>query len=124
MTDIENFETNPTSNDLLRRLLAKLSQSDLNYQVIAQSADDVQNIENAPTVSMGPYLIRSGQIHLLTTISIYSLRGENRDQLRFLYMNAPAIQVWKEMGRTPKIVGAQVRPPRTALLTFGVPFSK
>jgi hypothetical protein len=39
-------------------------------------------------------------------------------------MNAAAIQVWEEMGKTPRIIGAQFRPPRTALLTFGVPYSE
>ena len=121
---ILGYEPSPTSNDLLRRLVGNQSLSDLNYQIIVQSAEDVQNIENAPAVSMGPYLLNSGQVRLLTTISIYSLRGENREQVRLLYMNAAAIQVWQEMGRSPKIIGSQVRPPRTALLTFGVPFSK
>ena len=114
----------PRSNDPLLRPVGNQPLPDLNYQVIAQSADDVQNIENAPAVSMGPYLLKSGQVRLLTTISIYSLRGESREQVRLLYMNAAALQVWQEMGRSPKIIGSQVRPPRTALLTFGVPFSK
>jgi hypothetical protein len=118
------FDSSPTSNDLLRCLVANQPVPDLNYQVVAQSADDIQNIENAPAVSMGPYLLESGQTSLLTTISIYSLRGESREQIRLLYMNAVAMQIWKEMGKAPKIIGAQVRPSRTALLTFGVPFSK
>jgi hypothetical protein len=109
---------------LLRRPVGNDGFPDLNYQIIAQSADDVQNIENAPAVSMGPYLLKSGQVRLLTTISIYSLRGESREQVRLLYMNATAVQVWQQMGRSPKIIGALVRPPRTALLAFGVPFSK
>lgn len=121
---ILGYESSPTSNDLLRRLVGNQSLSDLNYQIITQSAEDVQNIENAPAVSMGPYLLKSGQVRLLTTISIYSLRGENREQVRLLYMNAAAIQVWQEMGKSPKIIGAQARPPHAALLTFGVPFSK
>jgi hypothetical protein len=118
------YQSGPTSNDLLDRLVANQSPPDLHYQLIAQSADEVQNIENAPAVSMGPYLLKSGQISLLTSISVYSLRGESREQIRLLYMNAAAIQVWEEMGKAPKIIGAQIRPPRSALLTFGVPFSK
>ena len=104
--------------------MEKTSLPDLNYQVIAQSAKDLQNVENAPAISMGPYLLKSGQTSLLTTISVYSLRGESRQQLRLLYMNAAAIQVWKEMGKVPNVVGAQNRPPHAALLTFGVPFSE
>jgi hypothetical protein len=108
----------------LHCLDAEQSLPELNYHIVAQSADDVRNIENAPAVSMVPYLVSSGQIRLLTKISVYSLLGESRQQLRLLYMNAVAIQIWEEMGKAPKIIGAQVRPPRTALLTFGVPFSK
>jgi hypothetical protein len=117
-------DSGPTSNDLLHDLVAKHAQAEVNYQIVAQSAEQVQNIENAPSVSMGPYLLDSGQIELLTTISIYSLRGENREQIRLLYMNAAAIRVWEEMGREPKIIGVLVRPPHTALLAFGVPFSR
>lgn len=96
----------------------------LNYQIVAQSAEEVQDVQNAPTISMGLYLISSGQTELLTMISIYSQWGESRDQLRLLYMNATAIRIWREMGKRPTMIGAQHRPPSTALLTFGVPFSE
>jgi len=118
------YDSGPTSNDLLESLIAQHASAARNYQIVAQSAEDVQNIENAPAVSMGPYLLNSGQRNLLTTISIYSLRGESREQVRLLYMNAAAIHVWEEMGKMPRIIGAQVRPPHAALLAFGVPFSK
>lgn len=95
-----------------------------NYDIVAQSAEEVQNIQNAPAVSMGPYLIESGQTQLLTTISIYSQRGDHRDQVRLLYMNDVALRIWKAMGRQPNLIGAEHRPPRTALLTFGAPFSE
>ena len=121
---IRQDDSDLASNDLLRSLSAKNALPDLNYQIIAQSAEDVQNVENAPAVSMGPFLLKSGQTSLLTTISIYGLRGESRQQLRLLYMNAAAIQVWKEMGHTPNVIGARNRPPHAALLTFGVPFSE
>ena len=80
----------------------------------------VQNTQNAPSVSMGPYLIESGQTRLLTKISIYSERGESREQVRLLYMNAVALQVWIAMGKKPSVIGAQYRPSRTSLLAFGV----
>ena len=121
---IPQRNSGPTSDDLLRDLAAKPSRTDVNYQVVAQSAEDVENIENAPAVSIAPYLLKSGQTQLLTTISVYSLRGESREQIRMLYMNAAAIHVWEEMGMEPKIIGEQVRPPRTAHVAFGVPFSK
>ena len=123
MSTLEH-DSGSTSNDLLNHLVETQSTQELNYQIIAQSADDVQNIENAPDVSMGPYLLKSEQVRLLRTISIYSLRGESRDQVRLLYMNATAVRIWREMGRSPKIIGARVRPPCAALLAFGVPFSK
>ncbi len=44
--------------------------------------------------------------------------------MRPLYMNTAAIRVWEEMGKEPGIVGAQFRPPHTALLAFGVSFSR
>ena len=118
------FSTNPTSNDLLFRLALKHPQGLANYTVIAQSAAEVQDIQNSPSVSMGPYLIDSEQTRLLTRLSIYSLRGDRREQVRLLYMNATALRIWKEMGRQPTSVGSQHRPPHDALLSFGVPFSE
>ena len=113
-----------TSNELLRELAAKQTTVALNYQIVAQSVEDVRNVDNAPAVSVAPYLIESGQTRLLTTISIYSLRGENRDQVRLLYMNAEALRIWKEMGKAPRVIGSKSRPPHAALLAFGVPFSE
>ena len=113
-----------TSNDLLFSLDRKSSRQKLNYEVVAQSVEEVQDIQNAPAVSMGPYLIDSKQTQLLTTISIYAQRGEVREQVRLLYMNAVALHIWKAMGKQPNLIGAQHRPPKTALLTFGVPFSE
>ena len=95
----QQFDSIPTSNDLLESRVAENTSAALNYQIVAQSAEDVQNIENAPAVSMEPYLFESGQRSLLTTISIYSLRGESREQMRLLYMNSAAIRIWEEMGR-------------------------
>jgi hypothetical protein len=112
------------SDDLLARLMSKHSGPALSYQIVAQSAEEVQNTENAPAVSIGPYLLASGQTGLLRTISIYSLRGESREQVRLLYMNASAIRVWRSMGKTPYVIGSEARPPQAALLTYGVPFSQ
>ena len=122
--DTPQYAPNQTSNDLLFRLDRERSRQSPNYEIVAQSAEEMQDTQNAPAVSMGPYLIESGQTRLLTTISIYSQRGENREQIRLLYMNAVALRVWKAMGKRPRLIGAQHRPPRNALLTFGVPFSE
>ena len=119
-----NIVPNPTSNDLLFHLKLEYPRQSLNYATIVQSAEEVQDIQNAPSISMGPYLSSSGQIRLLSVLSIYSLRGSSREQLRMLYMNATALRIWKEMGKRPNQTGSQHRPPRAALLTFGVPFSE
>jgi len=113
-----------TSNDLLFTLHGIYSPRPLNYEILAQSAEEVQDVRNAPALSMGTYLEESGQARLLTTISIYSERGKSREQLRLLYMNAVALRIWQRMGKHPKLIGAQHRPPGTALLAFGVPFSE
>ena len=118
------LSTNPTSNDLLFRLTARYPQERDNYRVIVQSAADVEDIENSPSVSMGPYLIASEQTRLLTTLSIYSQRGDCREMVRLLYMNATALRIWKDMGKQPAEVGSLHRPPQAALLCFGVPFSE
>ena len=122
--DSPPYSSSYTSNDLLFSLDGGHSRRSLNYEIVAQSAEEVQDIQNAPAVSMGPYLIESGQTKLLTTISIYSERGESREQVRLLYMNAVSLRVWKAMGKKPSVIGAQHRPSRTSLLSFGVPFSE
>jgi len=124
IVDSSPYSFSHTSNDLLFSLDGGRSRRSLNYEIVAQSAEEVQDTRNAPAVSMGPYLIESGQTRLLTTISIYSESGESREQVRLLYMNAVALEVWKAMGRKPSLIGRQYRPSRTALLAFGVPFSE
>ena len=123
---MNNFEYTAarTTNDLLFDLDPGRSRTALNYQIVAQSTEEVQDIQNAPAISMGPYLIESEQVKLLTTISIYTQQGETRDQVRLLYMNAAALLIWKAMGKEPKLIGFLHRPPKTALLAFGVPFSE
>jgi hypothetical protein len=118
-----HFPAEHTSTDLLFDLHPRSSQKSLNYVIIAQSSDEVQNVRNALSFSIGPWLIESGQTELLTTISIYSERGASREQVRLLYMNEAAVRIWKAMGNSPTMIGAQHRPPRTALLMYGVPFS-
>lgn len=120
----QQFSCGHTSNDLWSKLDAMHPPKATNYEVIAQNAEEVQDLENAPPFSMGPYLVNSGQLHLTSTMSIYSERGASRDRVRLLYMNASALLVWKAMGRNPRLIGTQDRPPRTALLMYGVPFSE
>ena len=113
-----------TSNDLLSYLQTELSRKKLHYTIIAQSEDEVRDVSNAPAVSMGLYLFESGQTQLLTILSIYSERGESRRQVRLLYMNEIALTIWMAMGKNPTVTGLLHRPPRSALLTFGVPYSE
>ena len=94
------------------------------YHVLSQTAREVQGLTNAPALTVGPYLLETGKTQLLSSISIYSGRGESREQLRLLYMNEPALTIWKEMNRPIQIIGHSKRPPAVAALEFGVPFSE
>jgi hypothetical protein len=125
MTEFNSSEADSlTSNDRLLLLTSQRLQDAFAYGTIAQTASDVQDVDNSPAISMGPYLIISGQTELLRSISIYSQRGKSREQVRLLYMNEAAIGVWRAMGKRTHIIDAQKRPPRTAQLAYGVPFSE
>jgi hypothetical protein len=125
MTEFGTRESySPTSNDLLLLLTSQHLHNDFTYGTIAQTASDVQDLQNSPAISMGPYLIISEQTELLRSISVYSERGKSREQVRLLYMNAAALGVWRAMGKRAHIIDAQKRPPRSALLAYGVPFSE
>lgn len=112
-----------TSNDVLFKLAPECLNRN-GYEVVAQSADEVQDVQNSPAISIGPYLIITGQTSLLTTISVYSERGESRQRVRLLYMNPVALRIWRAMSKGSLVVGWQKRPPKTALLAYGVPFSE
>lgn len=96
----------------------------MNYTVVSQDSGEVQDIRNAPAISMARYLVERDQMTLLPTISIYAERGNDRSSMRLLYMNAAALRTWKEMGMHPKEIGRQHRPARTANLIYGMPFSE
>jgi hypothetical protein len=125
MTEFGPSETyGPTSNDLFLLLSSQHLQNAFPYGTIAQTTSDIQDVQNSPAISMGPYLIISGQTELLRSISVYSERGKSREQVRLLYMNTEALGIWRAMGKSIHIIGAQKRPPRTAHLAYGVPFSE
>ena len=96
----------------------------LNYSIIAQDKDQLLDVRNSPAISMGDYLLRSGQIKLLNHISIYGEKGTTREQMRLLYMNAAALATWKAMGHSVAVTGEVHRPPHSATLIFGMPFSE
>ena len=96
----------------------------MSYHVLSQTAAEVADLGNAPALAVGPYLLKTEQTHLLQVISIYAQKGESREQIRRLYLNAPALALWKEMGKTAKTLEETKRPPTGATLVFGVPFSE
>ena len=73
---------------------------------------------------MWPYLLDSAQTQLLHSLSVYAQPGNTPQHIRTLYMNAGALKLWREMGRAATVVGQLHRPPRTATLSFGMPFSE
>jgi hypothetical protein len=96
----------------------------LNYSVLIQTADELRETQNSPSVSMWPYLVISAQTQLINTISIYMQRGDKTDRARVLYMNTTALKVWNSMDRATEAVGEVHRPPKSAHLIFGMPFSE
>jgi hypothetical protein len=96
----------------------------LTYTIISQDADEVQDIQNAPAVSMGRFLAERDQMELIPAISIYAERGSERKCIRLFYMNSIALRIWKEMGMNPTEIGTRHRPTRTAVLAFGMPFNE
>ena len=106
------------------RVIVNASISSANYTILAQSRNEVMVPENSPSISMWPYLLTSAQTQLLNKISVYTDRGTSREQSRVLYMNASALSVWREMGMAVTIIGESHRPPHSATLSFGMPFSE
>jgi hypothetical protein len=96
----------------------------LNYSILKQTTDQLRETENSPSVSMWPYLVDSAQTALINKISIYAEAGKTAEQARLLYMNATALEVWASMKRTTATIGEVHRPPKSARLSFGMPFSE
>jgi hypothetical protein len=95
----------------------------MHYFTIVQDADEVRELDNAPALSIPPYLITSHQEKLLTVLSVYAERGDTRAEVRRLYMNEVALSVWKAMGKKVEYTSSRHRPPTSAVLVVGVPFS-
>lgn len=95
----------------------------MRYSILVQSSDDLRDQENSPGVSMWPYLLASAQTQRLNEISIYSEKGTTPEKMRFLYLNDFALHVWAEMKKDTKVLGRLHRPPRGAVLAFGMPFA-
>ncbi len=52
---IEQRDSSLTSNDLLESLVAEHTAAAPNYLIVAQSAEDIQNIENALLALGAPF---------------------------------------------------------------------
>lgn len=111
-------------NNFIFQILPDFFSESPGYTIVAQNAIEVQDDRNAPAVSMGAFLALVGEMYIFPTISIYARDGYDRKHTRLLYMNAAALRVWKTMGMHPRQIGAQYRPPDSAVLAFGVPFSE
>jgi hypothetical protein len=96
----------------------------MSYDVLFQTVAEVADLNNAPAIAIGPYLLKTKQSRLLQVISIYAKRGDSLERLRLLYMNAPALALWREMGKAANVVDRTKRPPPSATLAFGVAFSE
>jgi hypothetical protein len=105
-------------------VIVNASISSANYTILAQSRNELMVPENSPSISMWPYLLSSSQTRRLNKISVYADRGTSREQSRLLYMNANALSVWREMGMPATVIGESHRPPHSAMLSFGMPFSE
>lgn len=96
----------------------------MHYTTLRQDESAMADPQSSPALSMGDYLLKTGEEKRLRQISIYQERGSTRDEMRLLYMNREALRVWRAMGGPGQVVGERHRPPRTALLSYGVPFSE
>lgn len=105
-------------------LVVHESVASANYTIVAQSRDELRIPENSPSITMWPYLLSSVQTSQLRQISVYAERGSSREEARLLYMNESALRIWREMGMAATVIGELHRPPRSACLCFGVPFSE
>ncbi len=96
----------------------------LNYSVVSQTLDQLRDTENSPSISMRHYLVELEQMPMVNIISIYMERGHTPDRARILYMNAVALELWNAMGKVTQAIGKVHRPPKSAQLVFGSPFSE
>lgn len=95
-----------------------------NYWVVRQNVEEVRDPDNSPAISMQAYLVETRQEDLFREVSIYVERGSSREEVRLLYMNALALQIWRDMGKLADVTGRRHRPSRTSILGFGIPFSQ
>ena len=117
----------PSTEFVLRREpvleLCPPSDKPMKYSVLGQSHADLADPHNSPSVSMWDYLLASAQTQRLNEISIYVEHGTTAEKIRLLYMNDFALTIWEEMKKPVEVMGRLHRPPRGAVLSFGMPFA-
>ena len=96
----------------------------MNYMAVAQTLLEFKDLQNSPSVSMWPFLVDTQQTGYINQISIYVDLRITRTACRTFYMNAVALRLWRVMDKAGVAVGECHRPPRTAVLAFGMPFSE
>jgi hypothetical protein len=110
-----------SENHFALQTLPEFFSESSDYTIVAQDAIEVDDIRNAPAVSMSAFLATVDGANIFPTISVYTREGYDRKHARLLYMNATALRVWKAMGKRPRQIGTQHRPPHSAVLAFGMP---
>lgn len=93
------------------------------YSILLQSREDIDDPSKSPAIMMWPYLLASAQTQRLNESSIYVEHGATAEKIRFLYFNDFALSIWQEMRKGGPVLGRLHRPPRSAVLSFGMPFA-
>ena len=104
--------------------LCRRSEKPTYYSIVSQSRDDLRSPGSSPSISMWPYLLASAQTQRLNEISIYAEHGTTAEKIRLLYFNDLALTIWGKMNHRTQVMGRLYRPPRGAVLLFGMPFSE
>lgn len=121
---LQSADTATESDESSGLQLCRHSEKPTYYSILSQSREDLRSLGNSPSISMWPYLLASTQTQRLNEISIYTEHGTTPEKIRFLYFNDLALTIWREMGHRTQVMGRLYRPPRGALLLFGMPFSQ
>jgi len=119
-----NPDRSGSENHFVLQTLPEFFSESADYTIVVQDDIEAQDIRNSPEANMAAFLAAVGGTNIFPTISVYTRDGYDRKHARLLYMNATALRVWQSMGRHPRQIGTQHRPPHSAVLAFGVPFNE
>jgi len=89
----------------------------VSYDVLSQTAAEVADLENAPAVAIGPYLLKTEQTRLLRVISIYQKRRFPRAAPFAVHecARSRALEGDGQGGKRHCMEAAPTRPPDSAL---------